>query len=70
MRIELSDPGHLDELYSALQEAECVPIRTGRDTLLVLHPLAVDEVEARTELLFFVRAWRARRPGVDVKLVG
>jgi hypothetical protein len=70
MRIRLSDPSRLDELHHALRKAECLSTRADDDTLFVLPSLAVDEAEARTELVSFIRAWRARCPDVDVSLVG
>ena len=39
------------------------------DTLLATFPLGIDEADARTELLFFLRAWQARRPEVEVELL-
>lgn len=70
MRIHVSDPGQLEELHSALREADCVSVQVAPDTLAVLHPLAMTETEATTELSFFVRAWGARRPNLRVELLG
>jgi hypothetical protein len=36
----------------------------------VLHPLALDESEAKIELTFFVKAWCARRPELQFELLG
>jgi hypothetical protein len=68
-RIQLSDPNLLDDLRDALARADCstVPVDTG--TLLVTHPLPIDE-EARMELDFFLRAWQATRPDTEVELLG
>lgn len=68
MRVRLSDPTHLDELNSALRQADCVSVAIEHDTLVVLHPFAVNEAEAATEIAFFVRAWRTRRPGLEVEV--
>ena len=68
MRIRLSDPAQLEQLSSALREADCVSVPVADDTLIVLHPFADNDAEAAVELSFFVRAWRARRPDLDVDL--
>jgi hypothetical protein len=70
MRIRLSDPFHVDELDASLRKAEIVSVRADDSTLVVLHPLALDESEAEIELTFFVKAWCARRPGLQFELVG
>jgi hypothetical protein len=57
MRIHLSDPAHLEELQTALRDADCVAWPIADDTLVVLHPFATCEEEAMAELSFFVRAW-------------
>jgi hypothetical protein len=69
MRIRLSDPFHVDELDASLRKAEIVSVRADDSTLVVLHPLAMDESEAETELTFFVKAWCARRPELQFELV-
>ncbi|HEY8765295.1 MAG TPA: hypothetical protein VIM18_13965 [Solirubrobacteraceae bacterium] len=70
MRIKLSDPIHVDELDATLREAEIVSVRADDSTLVVLHPLATDETEAKIELAFFVKAWCARRPELQFELLG
>jgi len=70
MRIRLSDPFHVDELDASLREAEIVSVRADDSTLVVLHPLAMDESEAEIELMFFVKAWCARRPELQFELLG
>jgi hypothetical protein len=70
MRIKLSDPIHVDELDATLREAEVVSVRADDSTLVVLHPLAIDEREAEIELTFFVKAWCARRPELQFELLG
>jgi hypothetical protein len=70
MRIKLSDPIHVDELDATLREAEIVSVRADDSTLVVLHPLAIDEREAEIELTFFVKAWCARRPELQFELLG
>jgi hypothetical protein len=69
MRVQLSDPAYLDELAAALLQGDCLPTPTGHDTLAVAHPWARDENEARTEMLFFLRAWEARHPHIEVNLL-
>jgi hypothetical protein len=70
MCIKLSDPIHVDELDATLREAEIVSVRADDSTLVVLHPLAIDEREAEIELTFFVKAWCARRPELQFELLG
>jgi len=70
MRIKLSDPILVDELDATLREAEIVSVRADDSTLVVLHPLAIDESEAKIELTFFVKAWCARRPELQFELLG
>jgi len=70
MRIKLSDPVHVDELDATLREAEIVSVRADDSTLVVLHPLTMDETEAEIELTFFVKAWCARRPELRFELSG
>jgi hypothetical protein len=67
-RIQLSDPGLLDDLRDALVRADCSTVAVDTNTLLVIPPLPIDE-EARMELAFFVRAWQATRPGIEVELL-
>ena len=67
MRIHLSDPAHLEELQTALRDADCVSWPIADDTLVVLHPFATCDEEAVAELSFFVSAWRTYRH-VDVHL--
>lgn len=67
MRLHLSDPAHLEELQTALRNADCVSWPVADDTLIVLHPFATCDEEAVAELSFFVNAWRTYRH-VDVHL--
>ena len=69
MRIKLSDPILADELDATLREAEIVSVRADDSTLVVLHPLVIDESEAKIELTFFVKAWCARRPELQFELL-
>jgi hypothetical protein len=67
MRIHLSDPAHLEELQTALRNADCVSWPVAYDTHVVIHPYATSDEEAVAELSFFVSAWRTYRH-VDVHL--
>ena len=69
MRVRLSDPLHARELALALARGDCVVTPAGLDMLTIVHPFARDEEEARTEVLFFLRAWQAHHPEVSVQLV-
>jgi hypothetical protein len=53
---------------AALAAGDCLCARTGDETFVVLHRAAGDEVEARIELGFFLRAWSSGR-GVTAELV-
>lgn len=56
------------QLVRALNETDCVAARTGAHTVDVLAPWLLDggdSTHAATELIFFVRAWAAGRPGVS-----
>ena len=66
VRIYLSDRTQLAELQEALRDARCVPVAVGNDVIDVAHPYALDTREERIELTFFLRAWQAARPGVEV----
>jgi hypothetical protein len=70
LRIQVNDTNLLDDLRDALGDAECSTAQLSGNTLLVTHPLAVDEAEAKLELEFFLRAWQARRPGAEAELLG
>lgn len=68
MRIRLNDPSQLDELQHSLRAAECISAPLADDTLVVLHPLALDDKEGRMELSFFLKAWQADRPELVVEV--
>jgi hypothetical protein len=53
---------------AALVAGDCLCARTGDETFVVLHRAAEDEVEARTELGFFLAAWSSRH-GATAELV-
>jgi hypothetical protein len=69
MRVRLSDASYAHDLTAALLRGDSLVTPAGHDTFTVVHPFARDEHEARMELLFFLRAWQARHPGVDVEIV-
>jgi hypothetical protein len=68
MRIRLSDAALMEALIEAFAAADCRCERVAADVCEVFHPAARDESEARTELVFFVRAWEQQRPGVRATL--
>jgi len=70
LRIQVNDPNVLDDLRRALRDAECSTEALSDDTLLVTHPFAIEEAEARLELAFFLKAWQASRPGAEAELLG
>ncbi len=72
MKIHLSHPGRADELRAALEAADCRAARTAEDVLHVEIPwieTAGDVIQARLELMFFVKAWEAQHPGLTAALV-
>jgi len=69
IRIHVANPNDLEDLRDALDHAQCPTVQSG-DTLLVKDPLGVDEAQARLELTFFLKAWRAKRPAAQVELLG
>jgi hypothetical protein len=69
LRIHVNDNAPaLAELRQALMDADCSIAQVADDTLLVTHPVT-DETEARLELIFFLRAWQAKRPDAEVELL-
>ena len=68
MRIRISDPAQLDELRVALREGGVASVPITPDTLGVLRHLGMDDEEARVEITFFVKAWLADRPNLNVDL--
>jgi len=61
-------PELLEDLILSLRRGGCPARRTGPRSCSVEHTSAVDEREARIELAFFLRAWRARHGGVRALL--
>jgi hypothetical protein len=66
VRIYVSDQLRLAELATALSKARCTSVAVGDDALDVTHPHALDTREEHVELTFFLRAWQATRPDVEV----
>lgn len=69
MRVHISDSACLQILRDDLRRGGCAPSKLDDETLEVRHPNAEDAGEARTELVFFLRAWQARHPNVELTLV-
>jgi hypothetical protein len=72
MRLRLSDPESAHDLVRALNATDCLAARVASDSVDVFVPW-LDDGGTRTEhavaeLLFFVRAWTADRPGLHVLL--
>jgi hypothetical protein len=68
MKVHVSDPSCLVELARDLLRGGCLPLAIDQQTLEVVHPDADTADDARTELTFFLRAWRTRHQDVDVRL--
>ena len=59
----------VDDLVSSLRRSGCPARRTGPWSCTVRHATAVDEREARVELVFFLRAWQSRHDRAHASLV-
>jgi hypothetical protein len=70
IRIRLNDSAALEELRATLAASDYSTARVDDATLLVTHPLAIDEGQARVELGFYLKAWGVAHPGVDAELLG
>ena len=68
MTVYVSDSACVPKLVDDLLRGGCVPSMVDHETLEVIHPHAENAAEARTELVFFLRAWQARHPDVDLTL--
>jgi hypothetical protein len=66
MTVHLSDAASLRQLVNDLLAGGCVPATVGEATLEVTHPEAEDPEEARSELLFFLRAWQSAHPEAEL----
>jgi hypothetical protein len=66
VRIRVSNPRVAGDLLDALAAADCSGCQTEPDTVEVDIPWADDDpVQAHMELVFFVKAWEARHPGLN-----
>jgi len=70
IQIRLNDAAALEELRSTLAASDYSTARVDAATLLVTHPLSIDEEEARVELAFYLKAWANTHPGMEAELVG
>jgi hypothetical protein len=70
IRIRLNDSAALEELRATLAASDYSTARVDGDTLLVTHPLSIDEDAARIELVFYLKAWGVDHPGVEAELLG
>jgi hypothetical protein len=71
MRIVISHPELAPDLVGALNETDCFAARTGDAVIEVFAPWLLEggnTAHARTELLFFVRAWASDLPGFRARL--
>ena len=66
--VHLSRADLVDDLVDAFRLGGCLAWRTGPRTCCVEHVEAMDEREARVEVAFFLRAWRARHGRVRTLL--
>jgi hypothetical protein len=72
MKLLISHPELAPELVCALNETDCLAARMTRDTVEVFAPWLLDggdTAQARTELVFFVRAWASRHPDFRATLL-
>ncbi len=68
MRV-VTEPTLLPDLLDFLSRTVCVAVQISRDALQVTIPVALDDEQARRELLLYLAVWRAMRPGAQVALV-
>jgi hypothetical protein len=68
MKVYVSDSSCLGELVRDLARGGCLPRSLDEGTLEVICPEAPTAHEARTELTFFLRAWRLKHPEVELRL--
>ena len=69
MKILLSDAAFLDELVAYLVREGCIVEQIGPNLVEVSRLSSVRHDQARMELDLFLEAWRAARPGADVRLL-
>jgi hypothetical protein len=60
LTVHVNRPELVDELVTAFRSSGCAARRTGILCCAVEHDAALDEMEARVEVTFFLRAWQAR----------
>ena len=71
MKIQITHPHLADLLVRSLNETDCFAAVTTAEVVHVFVPwleLDGDPNQARTELLFFVRAWGMVYPGFEARL--
>jgi hypothetical protein len=71
MKIQLSDPGAAASLVAALEKSDLLAAQTDDGSVDVVFPwLKNDEdaLQARMELVFFLRAWASKRPDLRTTL--
>jgi hypothetical protein len=66
--VHVDRPELLEDLIASFRHGGCAARRTGPRSCAVELAPALDEHEARIELAFFLRAWRARHGGVRALL--
>ena len=64
MRIEVSDPDHLDDLVSFLRAAGYVARHEGEATVTAFLPLAAADAHQRRDVGLLLRSWSAQRDAV------
>jgi hypothetical protein len=69
MRIRVSDPALLPDLYGHLRREGCLAVQTGRTILSVSlrEPLVYEE--ARVELDLRLAEWRAKHDGASAVVI-
>jgi hypothetical protein len=69
VKILLSDAEYLDELLAYLVREGCIVEQVGPNLVEVSRLSSVRHDQARMELDLYLEAWRAARPGADVRLL-
>jgi hypothetical protein len=69
MRVQLSDPAHLDDLIEFLERSSCVVEQTGSSELRVSIPKSLRPDAERLELALYLRVWEVTHPGIEAAVV-
>ena len=66
--VDLNRPDLLDDLVASLRRNGCAVRRLGWRSCAVEHAEAADDMEARVEVAFYLRAWQTRHRNAQALL--